>query len=97
MPTLDIVDSPHVSHGMKPPFCENQFGSSRPSDIFEKLATADELELSPSSVEPYPRCEVEDESASPRSTSRSPIAALRVDNEAEPLDRYRQALTRSHQ
>ena len=29
VPTLDIIDSHHVTHGVKPPFCENRFVSSR--------------------------------------------------------------------
>jgi hypothetical protein len=96
LPTLDIIDSHHVNHGVKPPFCGNQFVSTGLSDIFEKLATADDFELSPS-PEPYPRYEVEEESVSSRSASVSPIAALKVDREAEPLGRYRQALMRTRQ
>ena len=34
VPTLDIVDNHHVSHGVKPPFCENHFVRSGLGDIF---------------------------------------------------------------
>ena len=97
VPTLDIIDSHHVNRGVNPPFCGNDFVTSGLDDIFEKLATADDFELSPSPVEPYPRYEIDVEPESPQSESMSPIAARKVDMHAEPLDRYREALLRNHQ
>ena len=97
VPTLDIIDSHHVNRGVEPPFRGNDFVTSGLDDIFEKLATADDFELSPSPVEPYPRYEWDVESESPQSDSMSPIAARKVDAHAEPLERYRQALHRNHQ
>ena len=97
VPTLDIIDSLRVSRGMNPPFCGNEFVTSGLDGIFEKLATAEDFELSPSPIEPYPGYDVEVELVSPHSASVSPIVALRIGVEVEPLARYKEGFLRDHQ